>query len=156
MPRCQSPVMPTMTLPANLGMCLLWLVIALTGAAHAQFGGIFEQMFGGQQAHQHQHQPQNAPSDPSFYQQNVDSIHCSNYLCPDTLGTCVACDQMAFPAGWARQQLTDMCSQPVSTSHTIAHVRSRQMRTSLSWPMVSEYASPEVDSRLMKRPGRSS
>lgn len=58
------------------------LLCALVGLAHAQFG-FFEQMFGGQQQQQ---QPQNVPSDSSVYRANYERAHCSNYLCPDTLG----------------------------------------------------------------------
>lgn len=86
-------------------------LLALTGAASAQFGGFFDQMFGGQ-GQGGQRQPQNVPSDPSAYQHNYESCespdmpsslaapalrggdlanssvaHCDKYLCPDTLGT---------------------------------------------------------------------
>lgn len=46
--------------------------LALVGAATAQFGGFFDQMFGGH-GHGGQRQPQNVPSDPSGYQHNYES-----------------------------------------------------------------------------------
>ncbi|RFU35309.1 hypothetical protein B7463_g1064, partial [Scytalidium lignicola] len=64
---------------------LLTAALMLAAGAQAQFG-FFEQMFnGGQQQQQHQ-EPQNVASDSNWYQQNYDNAHCSNYLCPDTLG----------------------------------------------------------------------
>ncbi|KAJ9160667.1 hypothetical protein NKR19_g3032 [Coniochaeta hoffmannii] len=59
------------------------LLLALVGAVDAQFGNIFEQMFGGGQ--QQQQQPQNVPSDSSVYRANHERAHCDKYLCPDTL-----------------------------------------------------------------------
>lgn len=41
-------------------------------------------MFNGGQQQQRQ-EPQNVPSDSSWYQSNYDAARCSNYLCPDTL-----------------------------------------------------------------------
>ena len=64
------------------------LLFALVGAVNAQFGNIFEQMFGGGQ--QQQQQPQNVPSDSSVYRANHERAHCDKYLCPDTLGMPVA------------------------------------------------------------------
>lgn len=58
------------------------LLCALVGTTHAQFG-FFEQMFGGQQQQQ---RPQNVPSDSAIYRAQYDRAHCSDYLCPDTLG----------------------------------------------------------------------
>ncbi|CAG8959345.1 hypothetical protein HYFRA_00013116 [Hymenoscyphus fraxineus] len=63
------------------------LLLFLTGV-QAQFQ-FFEQMFNGQQQQQQRPEPQNVPSDSSWYQKNYDTAHCSNYLCPDTLA-CVA------------------------------------------------------------------
>ncbi|KAI0110519.1 hypothetical protein F4776DRAFT_642179 [Hypoxylon sp. NC0597] len=60
------------------------LFALLSSLANAQFG-FFDQMFGGGQQQQQQRQPQNVPSDPSFYQSNFQRMHCDNYLCPDTL-----------------------------------------------------------------------
>ncbi len=62
-------------------------LFALVGAVSAQFG-FFDQMFGGGGGgHQHQHhQPQNMPSDSSWYRGNVEKAYCDRYLCPDTLG----------------------------------------------------------------------
>ncbi|KAK2070400.1 hypothetical protein P8C59_004893 [Phyllachora maydis] len=72
---------------------------ALVGSVSAQFGGFFEQMFGGQ--HQQQ-QPQNAPSDSAIYRQRYDHTHCEHYLCPDTL----ACVHFAHhcPCPWPAQE----------------------------------------------------
>ncbi|SPN98953.1 related to Long chronological lifespan protein 2 [Cephalotrichum gorgonifer] len=61
--------------------------LALVGAATAQFGGFFDQMFGNQGHGGQQQQRQNVPSDPSAYQRGYDSSRCDKYLCPDTLGT---------------------------------------------------------------------
>ncbi|TVY83725.1 Long chronological lifespan protein [Lachnellula suecica] len=58
---------------------LLFLVINV----NAQFGDFFGNMFNGQQ--QQRQEPQNVPSDSSWYQQNYDQARCTNYLCPDTL-----------------------------------------------------------------------
>lgn len=67
------------------------ILLALIGTVSAQFGGFFDQMFGGGGGHQHQQQQQqqqqNVPSDSSWYRSNVDAAQCSNYLCPDTLGS---------------------------------------------------------------------
>lgn len=71
--------------------------MAITGWAvvgSAQFGNIFEQMFGGQQmfghAGQQQQQQQQAPYQPGeWYQYHYENTDCSNYLCPETL-QCVA------------------------------------------------------------------
>ncbi|KAH8649625.1 hypothetical protein BGZ60DRAFT_462853 [Tricladium varicosporioides] len=62
---------------------LLSALILLIGSAAAQFQ-FFEQMFNGQQQQQRQ-EPQNVPSDSSWYQQNYENARCTNYLCPDTL-----------------------------------------------------------------------
>ncbi|KAI1615543.1 hypothetical protein EDD37DRAFT_500411 [Exophiala viscosa] len=61
------------------------LVLMLVGLASAQFQ-FFEQFFqqGGQQG-QGQQEKQNTKSDSSWFQQNWEAAHCSNYLCPDTL-----------------------------------------------------------------------
>ncbi|OCL14154.1 hypothetical protein AOQ84DRAFT_351651 [Glonium stellatum] len=45
-------------------------------------------MFGGQQHQQQHQQPQNVRSDASWYQQQYEGAHCTNYLCPGTL-SCV-------------------------------------------------------------------
>jgi len=58
-------------------------VFALLGSVNAQFG-FFDQMFGGG-GHPQQQQPQNVPSDSSWYRGNVEKAHCDKYLCPDTL-----------------------------------------------------------------------
>ncbi|KEZ39077.1 hypothetical protein SAPIO_CDS10462 [Scedosporium apiospermum] len=63
------------------------ILLALTGAASAQFG-FFDHMFGGHDGHGHHHQQQrqqNVPSDSSVYQHNYKSSYCDKYLCPDTL-----------------------------------------------------------------------
>lgn len=62
------------------------VVFALFHSVSAQFG-FFDQMFGGGQQQQQPEQPQNMPSDSSWYQRNVDKAHCDKYLCPDTLGS---------------------------------------------------------------------
>lgn len=46
--------------------------LALVGAATAQFGGFFDQMFGGH-GQGGQRQPQNVASDPSAYQHGYES-----------------------------------------------------------------------------------
>lgn len=72
--------------------------LALAHSVAAQFGGLFDQMFGGSggggggqqqhgQHHQHQ-QAQNVPSDSSIYRAQYARSHCDKYLCPDTLGAC--------------------------------------------------------------------
>lgn len=63
-----------------------WLLVFVT-AVHAQFG-FFDQMFGGAGGGggQHHSEPQNVPSDSSWYRGNVEKMHCDKYLCPDTLG----------------------------------------------------------------------
>ncbi|KAF2650503.1 hypothetical protein K491DRAFT_697236 [Lophiostoma macrostomum CBS 122681] len=68
------------------------IVIAVIGfwtlGARAQFG-FFDQMFnGGGQQQQQQQQPQNVRSDSSWYQNQYENAHCTNYLCPGTL-SCV-------------------------------------------------------------------
>ncbi|KAH7388910.1 hypothetical protein BKA64DRAFT_747555 [Cadophora sp. MPI-SDFR-AT-0126] len=67
-------------------LSLLSATLLFLSVANAQFQ-FFEQMFNGQgQQQQQRHQePQNVPSDSSWYQQNFENAHCSNYLCPDTL-----------------------------------------------------------------------
>ncbi|KAL8364935.1 hypothetical protein RB595_003971 [Gaeumannomyces hyphopodioides] len=72
-----------------LAHLVLW---TLFGTVSAQFGGFFDQMFGGGgggggggHQHQQQQQQQNVPSDSVWYRSNVDAAQCSNYLCPDTL-----------------------------------------------------------------------
>lgn len=64
-----------------LPLCFL----SLLGLVSAQFG-FFDQMFGGGGQQQQQRQPQNVPSDSSWYQSNVEKATCDKYLCPDTLG----------------------------------------------------------------------
>ncbi|KAI1005580.1 hypothetical protein K3495_g2645 [Podosphaera aphanis] len=67
----------------------LMAAILFISIVSAQFQ-FFEQMFGG---HQHQHQePQEVPSDSSWYQSLYKEAHCSKYLCPDTLA-CVSFPQ---------------------------------------------------------------
>lgn len=61
------------------------VLLALASLVSAQFGGFFDQMFGG--GGQQHHQPQNAPSDSAHYRSQYAHAHCDNYLCPDTLGT---------------------------------------------------------------------
>ncbi|KAG9235182.1 hypothetical protein BJ875DRAFT_374819 [Amylocarpus encephaloides] len=68
---------------ARILLHLLSAFLLLTGA-NAQFQ-FFEQMFNGGQQQQQRQEPQNVPSDSSWYQQNYENAHCSNYLCPDTL-----------------------------------------------------------------------
>ncbi|KXJ93472.1 hypothetical protein Micbo1qcDRAFT_194634 [Microdochium bolleyi] len=76
----------------SIPLLLTTLLAFLPALASAQFGGFFDQMFGGhgqqqqqQQGHHQHQQSQNGPSDSSFYRANVDRITCDNYLCPDTL-----------------------------------------------------------------------
>jgi hypothetical protein len=52
-------------------LSLLSSILLVVAGANAQFG-FFEQMFHGHQQH-HQQQPQNVPSDSSWYQQNYDN-----------------------------------------------------------------------------------
>ncbi|POS83769.1 hypothetical protein EPUL_004768 [Erysiphe pulchra] len=63
-------------------------VLLFFSLALAQFQ-FFEQMFDGHHGHQQHYpeyqEPQNNPSDSSWYQQNYEEAHCNNYLCPDTL-----------------------------------------------------------------------
>ncbi|KAL3423158.1 hypothetical protein PVAG01_04905 [Phlyctema vagabunda] len=72
---------------ARLFLSLLSAALLLITSAQAQFQ-FFEQMFNGGHQQQH-HQPQNVPSDSSWYQQQYENAHCDNYLCPDTLA-CVS------------------------------------------------------------------
>ena len=87
-------------------------LLALVGAATAQFGSFFDQMFGGHSDGQggRQQRQKNVASDASAYQHGWESCkcppclpplppitplsteltgaaHCDKYLCPDTLGT---------------------------------------------------------------------
>ncbi|KAI1323653.1 hypothetical protein F5Y16DRAFT_383054 [Xylariaceae sp. FL0255] len=72
-----------MHLPNPLHLLLL-AVLSLASVTNAQFG-FFDQMFGGGGHQQEPQRPQNVPSDPSHYQGQFNSMHCDNYLCPDTL-----------------------------------------------------------------------
>lgn len=71
-----------MHLPTPLTLLLIALLSPLVSA---QFG-FFDQMFGGGGQQQQQGEPQNVPSDPTFYQSNWERMRCDKYLCPDTLG----------------------------------------------------------------------
>ncbi|KXL43229.1 hypothetical protein M433DRAFT_149814 [Acidomyces richmondensis BFW] len=73
------------------------LLLILPTSAQFQF---FEHMFGGQQ-HQ-QAQPQNMPSDASWFQQQYESAHCDKYLCPGTL-SCVHFPHHC-PCAWPAQE----------------------------------------------------
>ncbi|KAE9364215.1 hypothetical protein N431DRAFT_388187 [Stipitochalara longipes BDJ] len=68
-------------MPRSLTLLSAFLLLFSVASAQFQF---FEQMFQGGQQQQRQ-EPQNVPSDSSWYQQNYDSARCTNYLCPDTL-----------------------------------------------------------------------
>lgn len=94
----QIPIKHTNPPPDSApNMQLPLLLLALVGLASAQFGGFFDQMFGGPGgggggssgggSHGHPREPQNVPSDPNMYRKNYDASYCSNYLCPDTLGS---------------------------------------------------------------------
>ncbi|PSS23287.1 hypothetical protein M430DRAFT_40476 [Amorphotheca resinae ATCC 22711] len=68
---------------ARILSSLLYIALLLVATTNAQFQ-FFEQMFS--QGGQHQRQePQNVPSDSSWYQENYNNAHCDKYLCPDTL-----------------------------------------------------------------------
>lgn len=69
----------------NIPFLLYLAICVFFHTANAQFG-FFDQMFGGgHQQQQQSQQPQNVPSDSSWYQSNVEKAHCDRYLCPDTL-----------------------------------------------------------------------
>ncbi|KAL2111269.1 hypothetical protein VUR80DRAFT_10336 [Thermomyces stellatus] len=61
------------------------VLLALVSVATAQFGGFFDQMFGGHGHGGQQQRPKNVPSDASSYRHNYGSSYCDKYLCPDTL-----------------------------------------------------------------------
>ncbi|KFA64248.1 hypothetical protein S40285_06760 [Stachybotrys chlorohalonatus IBT 40285] len=82
-------------------MRYLILFLSLLGLASAQFGGFFDQMFGGHQGEQQQ-QYQNNPSDASHYRARYSQSHCDNYLCPDTLA-CVHFPHHC-PCAWDQQE----------------------------------------------------
>ncbi|MCJ1322284.1 Long chronological lifespan protein 2 [Xylographa vitiligo] len=67
-----------------LAFSFILLLSTLLPFAAAQFQ-FFEQMFQGHPQQQQQQQPQNVASDSSWYQQNYENAHCTNYLCPGTL-----------------------------------------------------------------------
>lgn len=104
---------------------LLSSLLLFLSAANAQFA-FFDQMF---QQQGQRHEPQNVASDSSWYQQNYDNgivvqllctilvlirdlARCSNYLCPDTLGTTDA-DLLFF----GRHCMTDLNTACVSFPH---------------------------------------
>ncbi|KAF2084609.1 long chronological lifespan protein 2 [Saccharata proteae CBS 121410] len=83
----------------TLAATILALALALPCAAQFQF---FEQMFnaGGHGSHGQPKEPANVASDSTWYQQNYENAHCTNYLCPGTL-SCVHFPHhcpCAFPA----------------------------------------------------------
>lgn len=101
-----------------------WLsLLSFSVFVNAQFGGFFDQMFGGQQGgHQQQQQPNN-PSDASHYRAQYGACEfetsfkpcfdtitntylylaiCDNYLCPDTL-SCVHFPHHC-PCAWDAQE----------------------------------------------------
>ncbi|MCJ1473577.1 Long chronological lifespan protein 2 [Lambiella insularis] len=87
---------------------LLFLTLLLLPLAAAQFQ-FFEQMFQGHPQQQQQQAPQNVASDSSWYRQNYENAHCTNYLCPDTLA-CVSFPHhcpCAFPAVEDKVELGD-------------------------------------------------
>ncbi|MCJ1324361.1 Long chronological lifespan protein 2 [Thelotrema lepadinum] len=96
-------------LPLSLLFSLLALLTLLPPGTNAQFGNIFEQMFGGSsgggggaQFQQSQPQRQNVGSDSSWYRGNWENAHCDKYLCPATL-SCV--DKPSHcPCAWPNQE----------------------------------------------------
>lgn len=62
----------TLQIAAQVNMHLFALLLLLASTVTAQFQ-FFEQMFGGQGGHHHQSQPQNMPSDASWYQQQYEA-----------------------------------------------------------------------------------
>ncbi|EMR71551.1 long chronological lifespan protein 2 [Eutypa lata UCREL1] len=94
-----------MHLPTPLTLLLIALLSPLVSA---QFG-FFDQMFGGGGQQQQQGEPQNVPSDPTFYQSNWERMRCDKYLCPDTLA-CVHFPHhcpCAFPANEDKFETVD-------------------------------------------------
>ncbi|KAI5461708.1 hypothetical protein BGZ63DRAFT_386471 [Mariannaea sp. PMI_226] len=80
-------------------------LLSLLTLANAQFGGFFDQMFGGQgggHEHRQQQQQQNNPSDASHYHHHYEHSACDKYLCPDTLA-CVHFPHHC-PCAWDTQQ----------------------------------------------------
>ncbi|RKF71923.1 Long chronological lifespan protein 2 [Golovinomyces cichoracearum] len=70
---------------AKINFKLVILTVFYFSFVSAQFD-FFEQMFNGQQQREQQyHEPQNGPSDSSWYQRNYAEVHCNKYVCPDTL-----------------------------------------------------------------------
>jgi len=62
----------TLQIAAQVNMHLFALLLLLASTVTAQFQ-FFEQMFGGQGGHHQQSQPQNMPSDSSWYQQQYEA-----------------------------------------------------------------------------------
>lgn len=86
-------------------MRFLIAFLSLFALANAQFGGFFDQMFGGGGGGGHGHHEQqnrNNPSDASHYRQRFEQSSCDNYLCPDTLA-CVHYPHHC-PCAWDSQE----------------------------------------------------
>ncbi|KAF4120656.1 component of the endoplasmic reticulum- associated degradation (ERAD) pathway [Geosmithia morbida] len=68
-------------------MRYLFALFALLTVANAQFGNLFDQMFGqGEESGQQQgRRAANNPSDAAQYRQRYEQSSCDKYLCPDTL-----------------------------------------------------------------------
>ncbi|KAF2403062.1 hypothetical protein EJ06DRAFT_541830 [Trichodelitschia bisporula] len=89
---------------SSLNVLLALLGLFVTSSLQFEF---FEQMFGGQR--QQSQQRQNVASDSSWYRQNYEAAHCSNYLCPGTL-SCVHFPHhcpCAFPDNEEKAELGD-------------------------------------------------
>ena len=72
---------------------VILLILSLASLSAAQFGNLFDQLFGANEnqgnvrgGHNKPVRPQNVPSDPMRYRESYEHSACQNYLCPDTLG----------------------------------------------------------------------
>ncbi|CAG9944503.1 unnamed protein product [Clonostachys rosea f. rosea IK726] len=91
----QPTIAPSKALYASFSSKMRYLIALLTllTAVNAQFGGFFDQMFGGgggngnpHEAHQQgSQQAPNNPSDASLFRQRYEHSNCDKFLCPDTL-----------------------------------------------------------------------
>uniref|UniRef100_A0A8H7NLF3 Long chronological lifespan protein 2 n=1 Tax=Bionectria ochroleuca TaxID=29856 RepID=A0A8H7NLF3_BIOOC len=120
-------------------MRYLIALLTLLTAVNAQFGGFFDQMFGGgggngnpHEAHQQgSQQAPNNPSDASLFRQRYEHSNCDKFLCPDT--------------HW-----------PACTSLTIARAPSTHTRKSSSSPRARGYASQGAGSSQARPLAKSS
>lgn len=138
---------------------LLSFLLASLPLASAQFGGFFEQMFGGQEGHGHGHghqQQHNNPSDANNYRTQFEQCE---YI---TRSLWSSQTDMAnrrarfssFPLKLPATSTSAPTRSPASTSRTTVPARGMLTKISSSWEMARGSVSLKEGSRRARRRGR--